>query len=953
MALLDLFRSKVFHSNPRIRIQELKNISDINQNIFASIVKKDQNHEVRQVALQRLTEWESLLWASKNEPHDENRKLAQKKLNEIAYRHARDAEDETKANLWVDKLQSNKSLQDLARTAKLSSVRIAAIERLTKENFLAEILLEELNTEVAQAAIAKVNKPNLIEKIFQNAKSQDIRLLAKAKRPPQIESKQPSNVSNTDLELAKRKVILHKLEAYDQRSKVLDLADDFLTLSEEWSLLSAQASEEENKRVEDFKEHFREKKTKEEAEKAAEEEAVSRQLKLIEQATFLQDKLKQYSELYAATDDGRTQFQDLQQEWNQWSHAAESYQVPPSITQSIDNLFRIIRDIHNRLDTQALDSEQRVARRHDLLGQIEKLSLKTELSIADGKVLRKIILEWNHLGPIDPGQQEIFSVFGVIEDKLQKTLDNLEKVAIEAKESKVKALQAIIEKTNSLKIEDNDLNQSIRKLHQSWKATIEGEFKEYDHLYKEFKEALSPFTEVRQWEEWHNEKLKVELIEKARKLSEVSEEEELYSETRKLQDSWKAAGPIQQSRHQELWEEFKTLQDNNFDRCQGVLEKMEAERVANLEKKKALILKVSELVSSISNWKETQSQINSIQEEWKVIGGVPREVSQTTWDEFRQAIDQFYAKRKIYYKQQDESRLGNLSTKVQICESAEALKESEEWSETSKTLISLQKQWKDIGPVPRKDSDAIWARFREACDCFFDRKKTHFNQLDEARVGNLEAKEKIIVSLEALLEGIPENLFNVLLEARESWLEAGPVPRKNSDEVWERFGTVQDKLIDKGLAEIPSFAKQIKSDIDAKVKLLERAKTVAESTDWSGTANVLKEMQQEWKELNRVGSQESELWKSFRSICDEFFDRRKDQYEIMDQTRQNNLRDKEILLKQAQELASRAVSSEVQREIKMLRKQWKEIGHVPKKHSDRIWNAFNKACDSCFPKSDD
>lgn len=111
-------------------------------------------------------------------------------------------------------------------------------------------------------------------------------------------------------------------------------------------------------------------------------------------------------------------------------------------------------------------------------------------------------------------------------------------------------------------------------------------------------------------------------------------------------------------------------------------------------------------------------------------------------------------------------------------------------------------------------------------------------------------------------------------------------------------------------------------------------------------------MQQEWKELNRVGSLEAELWKDFREVCDSFFNRRSDQYEIMEQNRINNLQDKETLLKQAQDLASRPVSEEVQREIKLLRKQWKELGQVPKKDSDRIWKAFNEACDACFPESE-
>lgn len=952
MALLDLFRSKVFHSNPRVRIAELKAISDANQNIFASIAKKDTESEVRQVAIQRLTDWEALAWVSENEPQDELRKIASKKLNEIAYREARDAQDESSAQEWFSKINSSKSIQDLAKNAELPSIRISAIKQVSKENFITELLLNEQDSQVAQAAIAKLEKQSSFDKVFKNAKSMEVRQLAKPKLQ-QSKDKAIAEAPEVDLDLAKRKVILNKLDGYNQRSKVLEFEQDFNTLISEWGQLQSQASAEELTLVEEYQQNFQSKKSSEEAEIAEQQAADQFHTQGIEAASDILAQLNQYAEMYAATDDSRNQFQSLQQSWNQWSDSYASVQLPQSTQDAIKQQFSKIRAIHQRLDSQALDSEQRKERRVDLLAQLKKLAGQAELQISDASVLRQILSDWNNLGPIPPEQEEQFAEFETLESSLEGTISKLEAEVQAALDSQVQGLESIIQEAKALEVGDSELNTKIRQLHISWKEQLGDNQGKFEDLYKEFKEALSPFAEVRQWEEWHNEKAKVELVEKAQKLSQLEDEEVIYKSIRQLQDEWKSIGPIKQSRHQELWDQFKAAQDANYERCQGVLAKMDQERQGNADLKKQLIEDVKSIASNPSNWKEAQAEIQSIQEKWKSIGPIPRDDRQSLWDEFRAQVDHFYDRRKAHFKEQEGARQENLEKKEKICEQAEALKESEDWGDTSKKLIALQKDWKAIGPVPRKDSDTIWARFREACDGFFERKKAHFNQLDEERAGNLTAKEEVISGLEALANELPENLFEALTEARQAWQDAGPVPRKDSDQLWDRFGAAQDKLIDMGLESVPSFAQQIKADLDAKKKLLERAKTVAESTNWSGTADVLKEMQQEWKELNRVGSQEAQLWKDFRKVCDSFFDRRQDQYDIMEQNRINNLQDKELLLKQAQDLASRPVSEEVQREIKMLRQQWKEIGHVPKKHSDRIWKEFNTACDACFPKRDE
>lgn len=959
MALLDLFRSKVFNSNPSIRISELKKISDANQDLFANIIKKDKNADVRKVAIQRLSAWEAIEWAALNETNDDNKALANKKLGEIAFKEARTIAEFKDAEIWFNRINQAKHLQELAKNAASIDIRKLAIQQIDKENFLTDLVLIEQDIELAKIALTKITKPAALQKIYKNAKSADIRLLVKdqviSHKTEAVAKEEPTQ----NFDLAKRKVILSKLASFNQRSKVLAFTDEFEYLNQEWSKLAINSSDAENNSFLEFVENFNAKKSNELAEKKALEYNQSRLLLIEAQVQEFSQSLQNYTDLYAATDEGKVQLQELQKEWRHLQSENSDVKISENLILAVNNAFNKIRSIQERVDSQALDAEEKEERRKDILAQLEAISNKSSYNFNDAKHLKKILKDWESLGPISEEQEEVENKFKVLESKISAALEKIEEEIQAIQDKKVSALHLIIEAVKKIEIGDKNLNSKIRDANIQWKDTIGDDKMKFEELYQEFREVQSPFAEVRQWEQWHNEKEKTKLVEEALKLSEVENEEELFNSIKNLQDRWKKSGPIPQNKHQELWDKFKVANDANYARCTSIVEKLELTKQENLKEKYAIVAAAKELVSDIQNWKDAAEALHQLQDNWKSVGPTPREEQQVAWVEFKSHIDSFYTQRKEFFKSQDAMRDTNLDLKIKLCEKAEGLAskdveaDTKEWSETSKSLIDLQKEWKTIGPVPRDKSDEIWKRLRTACDGFFNRKKLHYEQLDSDRAGNLDVKNLIITELNEAINNLPDDIFTFLSDIRERWNEAGSVPRKDSDKIWELFGNAQDQIIDAGLAKDPKFANKIKSDIEAKKKLLERAHTVAESSQWSGTAEVLKEMQQEWKELNRIGSQEKIYWDEFREICDSFFDRRKDQYEIMEQTRLNNLADKEDLLKQAQDIASRPVSGESQREIKHLRTQWKEIGQVPKKYSDRIWKDFNTACDSCFPKRED
>ena len=273
----------------------------------------------------------------------------------------------------------------------------------------------------------------------------------------------------------------------------------------------------------------------------------------------------------------------------------------------------------------------------------------------------------------------------------------------------------------------------------------------------------------------------------------------------------------------------------------------------------------------------------------------------------------------------------------------------------SKEFRDLQEAWKKIGPVPRSKSEEIWNRFRSACDQFFNRKRSHFEEMDAVKIKNLEAKEALCAKLESL-DGNPENpeTAKAFADAAEEWKAIGMVPKDKVEEVRNRYGEILNRYASKRAEIDPEFKKAVE---EAKQKKESMVTTISELLDSAGSnqsAEVVKNLQNEWGTLPRCGAEEQELYARFRSVCDDFFNRRRDQLDIQEQARENNLQNKIRLCEEAERLVENLNDEnrrDAQNEVKQLRKHWREIGAVPRKDSDKIWKRFNSACDTIFGNS--
>jgi len=313
------------------------------------------------------------------------------------------------------------------------------------------------------------------------------------------------------------------------------------------------------------------------------------------------------------------------------------------------------------------------------------------------------------------------------------------------------------------------------------------------HLYP----LLQQLREDAEWKRWVNTTVQEELCAKAEALLGEEDLERAANTLRELDAGWKQAKEAPKDQAEALWTRFKAARDQVKSRTDAFFAKQAEELAGNLKKKEALCEKAAGLAES-SDWLKTAEELRQLQAEWKEIGPVPRAVSQRVWERFRKPCDHFFTRWQEHRNLRSHEWADNLAKKEALCEKAEALRESTEWEAGSAEIKRLQAEWRTIGAVKKTRSEAIWQRFRAACDHFFDRYK---NRDEHARQAAQDAREGICAELEALLpaEGEtsepPADLAARLSAAQTAWRQAGSLPHDQMAALDERFSAVRDRLL--------------------------------------------------------------------------------------------------------------------------------------------------------------
>lgn len=268
-----------------------------------------------------------------------------------------------------------------------------------------------------------------------------------------------------------------------------------------------------------------------------------------------------------------------------------------------------------------------------------------------------------------------------------------------------------------------------------------------------------------------------------------------------LHTRWKEIGPIPKEQKESVWERFKTATGQINEKYHHFFESLKQEQENNLKLKEEICEKAEQLAQGeykgISEWNTATKSILELQEEWNHSGSIPQKERNKIYKKFRAACDLFFDQKREFYKKWNEEQDKNLALKIQLCEKVEAIKDSTEWKKTADKIISYQKEWKKIGPAPKKYSNKVWARFKTACDTFFNNKNNFFKDIDTEQARNLELKKAVLEEIKQFrLTGNTEEDISKLKEFQAKWSEIGFVPIKVKDSLQEEFRNVMNEWFD-------------------------------------------------------------------------------------------------------------------------------------------------------------
>ncbi|MBQ5784406.1 MAG: DUF349 domain-containing protein [Bacteroidales bacterium] len=376
-----------------------------------------------------------------------------------------------------------------------------------------------------------------------------------------------------------------------------------------------------------------------------------------------------------------------------------------------------------------------------------------------------------------------------------------------AKEENYLLKLKVIEELKSLLESTEDLNTTrpaFRELQARWKSidmVPQSKVKElwdtYQHCVEKFYDYIKINNEFRDLDFKKNLEAKTLLCEKAEALEQEGNIVIAFKELQKLHQEWKELGPVAKEHREAIWDRFKSVTSVINKKHQSFFEKLKGEQKNNLEAK-ILICEQAEKIASVfpdesSEWNTLSKQMEDLQEKWKTIGFAAKKDNQKIYDRFREACDKFYNSKREYYANFKNVMQDNLKRKEQLCEQAEALMNSEDWKKATDQLINLQKLWKEVGPVARKQSDIVWKRFRAACDYFFERKSAHFGKVDEGYGNNLKAKQDLIAEIKNYkLSDSKEDNTLAMREFQNRWNEIGFVPFADKEKVQQEFNAAMD-----------------------------------------------------------------------------------------------------------------------------------------------------------------
>lgn len=528
-----------------------------------------------------------------------------------------------------------------------------------------------------------------------------------------------------------------------------------------------------------------------------------------------------------------------------------------SLVEETEKETQQIATKEERVDYMSLTKEELV---DALAGLLEKPldDIKDEVAAIKHAFysIRKTELEAEKAAFVERGNEEsaFAPMYDESENRLKELLAKYKELRAAQLEAQETAMQenlnkkrAIIEELGKIVDDPDNINkqyQRFQQLQQDFKTIGAVPPADDKALWKEFQAATEKFydlwkinKELRDYDFKKNLEIKQGLCEDAEALAEEKDVIAAFKKLQLLHDKWRETGPVVKELREDIWKRFKEASTVVNKKHQAYFEERKGKEKEN-EVAKTAICEEAEAIdinslATYASWDEATKKIIDLQARWKTLGFASKKVNNELFARFRKTCDLFFAEKAAFFKRMKEESAANLAKKHELCEKAEALKDSTDWKKTAAALTALQKEWKTIGPVSKKSGDAVWKRFIAACDYFFENKNKNISDARQAEHENLKAKKEIIEKLKNIDDSLSkEEIKNQLKELSATYQQIGHVPYKEKDKVYEAYKTALNAAYDRfdlneSKMRIADFASDINEISSDKNKLYrEREKLV-------------------------------------------------------------------------------------------------------------------------------
>jgi uncharacterized membrane protein YgcG len=743
MTLLDRFRtpSRDTHPDPAVRLAYVQEIPIDQRDILAAVARGDDDARVRLEAVGKLMDPAALAEVASTDADEEVRTAANAMLRDIAL-EAFEGIGEAEERAAVSVLSDPRMLASVAKNAARPEVARDALLRIADAHMVGSIARHAIHESVRMQALESVDDRAELLAIATSGEFKDSAVAAVERFTTRVDLEQIAARAKNKNAAKRARTLLREMDERAVRDAIA------AAQAAEPEPADAAAANDELERVA--------------ADQA--EEAIAR-------AT---DEKAQ--EAAAAADRERAEAAEREQR--------ERLAIEEAARQ---------------------EAERRHARLAELAGAAT-LAAEAEDLAAARKQLANLRREWRDLTTGFTPDAEIAGRFATAEQKLSAR----DAVAREADQkvrrdalarvhqllARVEPLAAATDLT--LKTAERGLRDVRTALGQMPPLPSKPDYDEVMRRLKAVQAALTPklleLRDVADWQRWANVGIQEQLCEKMEALAAIEDLEEVASKVRELQQQWRQAADVPRAQGAALWQRFKTAHDLAWARCESHFAAQAAVRAENLAKKVALCERAESLADSTS-WISTADELKRLQADWKTIGPVSRGQEKAIWDRFRTACDRFFTRRQADLVQRKSVWAENLAKKEALCVKAEALAESTDWENAAAEIRRLQAEWRTVGPVKKTRSDAIWQRFRAACDAFFAR---YAQRHDIARGERAAAREAIAAELEGLASADHEDVVGKVRDIRRRWqseIAARGVDRERAAALDERFQAAYSQVL--------------------------------------------------------------------------------------------------------------------------------------------------------------